>query len=99
VLTFGTLLDLAGIEPSAVRLLRHQDNRYSGYPSPYVLWRDHRARFEAYQETQAVGDAADLRAPYWASFVGVPGKEGCSSGFTRPSWSAFSRTIAHTVSR
>lgn len=75
LLTFGTLLDLAGIARSSVRLLRHQDNRYTGFRSPYVLWRDDRPRFEAYQETQAVGDAADLRAPYWASFVGVPGKE------------------------
>lgn len=74
-LTFGSILDLAGVDRSAVRLLRHQDNRHAGSPSPYVLWRDHRARFEAYQETQAVGDAADLRAPFWASFVGLPGKE------------------------
>lgn len=75
MLTFGVLLDLAGIERSAVRLLRHQDSRYPGHPSPYVLWRDYRARFEAYQETQAIGDAPELRAPYWASFVGVPDKE------------------------
>lgn len=75
MLTFGVLLDLAGINPSAVRLLRHQDNRYTGFQSPYALWRDHRSRFEAYQETQAIGDEGQLRAPYWASFVGVPGKE------------------------
>lgn len=75
MLTFGTLLDMVGIDRSAVRLLRHQDNRYTGYQSPYVLWRDHRPRFEAYQETQSTGDAAALRAPYWASFVGVPGRE------------------------
>lgn len=75
LLTFGSLLDLAGIDRRQVRLLRHQDNRYTGFQSPYVLWRDHRDRFEAYQETQAIGDVADLRAPYWASFVGVPGKE------------------------
>lgn len=75
VLTFATLLEVAGLPLSSVRLLRHQDNRYPGYPTPYVLWRDHRARFEAYQETQAFGDAPDLRAPYWASFVGLPGKD------------------------
>lgn len=63
LLTFGALLDLAAIDRSQVRLLRHQDNRYTGFQSPYVLWRDHRERFEAYQETQAIGDAADLRAP------------------------------------
>ena len=75
MLTFGDLLDLAGIARHEVRLLRHQDNRYTGFRSPYVLWRDDRPRFEAYQETQAIGDAGQLRAPYWASFVGVPGKE------------------------
>ncbi|WP_234839883.1 GIY-YIG nuclease family protein [Sinorhizobium meliloti] len=75
VLSFGNLLDLVGIERSAVRLLRHQDNRYTGYHSPYTLWRDHRDRFEAYQETQSINDEARLRAPYWASFVGVPGRE------------------------
>jgi GIY-YIG catalytic domain len=75
VLTFGTLLQMVGLKSGEVRLLRHQDNRYTGYQSPYVLWRDHRERFEAYQETQAIGDVANLRAPYWASFVGVPGKE------------------------
>jgi hypothetical protein len=75
VLAFGNLLDLAGLDRKDVRLLRHQDNRYPGHPTPYVMWRDDRPRFEAYQETQGIGDAADLRAPYWASFVGVPGKE------------------------
>lgn len=64
LLTFGSLLDLAGIDRRQVRLLRHQDNRYTGFQSPYVLWRDHRDRFEAYQETQAIGDVADLRSPY-----------------------------------
>lgn len=75
LLTFGTLLDLAAIPRSSVRLLRHQDNRYPGHPSPYALWRDNRPRFEAYQATQGFGDAPDLKAPIWASFVGVPGKE------------------------
>lgn len=75
MLTFGDLLELVGIGRSAVRLLRHQDHRYPGFHSPYTLWRDHRDRFEAYQETQAIGDEARLRAPYWASFVGVPDRE------------------------
>jgi len=74
VLIFGHLLDLAGLNRSEVRLLRHQDN-HAGFHSPYVLWRDHRDRFEAYQSTQSIGDEAHLGAPYWASFVGVPGRE------------------------
>lgn len=75
MLTFATLPETASLSPGSVRLLRHQDNRYPGYPTPYVLWRDHRSRFEAYQETQGFGDAPDLRAPWWASFVGLPGRE------------------------
>lgn len=74
-LTFRTLLDLAGFDPRSVRLLRHQDNRYTGHLSPYILWRDNRPRFEDYQATQGFGDAPDLNAPVWASFVGVPGRE------------------------
>lgn len=75
MLSFENLLNLAGIEGGAVRLLRHQDNRHNGFLSPYALWRDHRERFDAYQATQAIGDAARLRAPYWASFVGLLGRE------------------------
>ena len=72
-LTFTTLIDIAGLPRKDVRLLRHKDGRYKGFPSIYALWRDHRARFDGYQETQAFGDEPDLRAPYWASFVGRPG--------------------------
>lgn len=75
MLTFGTLLDLAGLNRTSVRLLRHQDNRYPGHPSPYALWRDNRPRFDDYQATQGFGDAAKLRAPIWASFVGVADKK------------------------
>ncbi|MBY5820010.1 GIY-YIG nuclease family protein [Rhizobium leguminosarum] len=75
MLSFGTLLNLANIDRASVRLLRHQDNRYPGHLSPYALWRDNRARFDDYQATQGLGDAAKLRAPLWASFVGVAGKK------------------------
>lgn len=75
MLTFAMLLDQTGIRRSDVRLLRHQDNRYSARYSPFALWRDDRPRFEAYQETQSIGDAPKLRAPYWAAFVGVPERE------------------------
>ena len=68
VLTFGTLLDLAGLDRKDVRLLRHQDNRYPGYPTPYAMWRDDRPRFEAYQETQSV--ARRLRSPVGVNYDG-----------------------------
>lgn len=79
-LTFTSLLQLAGLSPSDVRLLRHQDTRYPGQPSPYVLWRDDRPRFEVYQSTQSFQNAARLRAPIWASFVGLPDNETLFAG-------------------
>ena len=83
LLSFGTLLDLAGIDRASVRLLRHQDNRYPGHPSPYTLWRDDRARFEDYQATQGFGHAEKLRARLWASFVGVTDKKTLFVGLHR----------------
>lgn len=75
VLTFSHLLQTADIAPATVRLLRHQDSRYPNAPSPYILWRDYRDRFEAYQSTQSFGDQAKLNAPIWASFVGLPNRD------------------------
>ncbi|RYE71923.1 MAG: GIY-YIG nuclease family protein [Oxalobacteraceae bacterium] len=75
LLTFANLLDLEGIDRSSVRVLRHQDNRHTGFLSPYALWRDHRERFESYQATQSFANEAKLRAPFWASFVGVPSRQ------------------------
>lgn len=75
MLAFGNLLDLAGISRVTVKLLRHQENQHTGQRSIYALWRDNRAGFEAYQATQSIGDAAKLRVPLWASFVGLPNRE------------------------
>ena len=66
---FNMLLQDAGIEPSSVRLLRHQDNRSAKGRSPYELWRDNRPAFEEYQRVQTFSNRAKLQAPYWASFV------------------------------
>lgn len=75
MLNFVTFLNEAGLAPTDVRLLRHQDTRYPGCPSPYIMWRDNRSQFEAYQQTQSFPNAAVLNAKYWASFVGLPDKE------------------------
>jgi len=75
MLTFRAILSETGVEPARVRLLRHQDTRYPGHPSPYVLWRDDPEAFEAYQQTQSFENEANLRAPLWASFVGLPGRD------------------------
>ncbi len=74
-LTFAALLKSADMAAADVRLLRHQDTRYPGHPSPYVLWRDNRRAFDAYQATQSLQNAARLRAPIWACFVGLPDSE------------------------
>lgn len=74
MLTFGNLIDLVDLKRRDVRLLRHHETR-PGKPTPYVLWRDHRDRFDAYQATQAFRYDGQLRVPYWASFVAMPGLE------------------------
>jgi hypothetical protein len=83
MLTLATLLNAANISPVDVRLLRHQDTRYPGLPTPYVMWRDDKARFEAYQKTQSFANSAALGNAYWASFVGLPGKETLFVGLYR----------------
>jgi hypothetical protein len=65
VLTFNDLLDLNGLEPRHVRLLRHQDRRLR--PGRlYEAWRTDRAAFEAYQAMQArdVFEVDDLLASF-----------------------------------
>lgn len=66
--TFNQALQAAGLDPHEVRLLRHQTNA-TGRRTPYTLWRDERALFEAYQATQAIKNRARLDSVYWASFV------------------------------
>src|SRR3954451_6247637 len=80
-LRFNTILTQAGIAPAAVRLLRHQDSRSEKGRTPYELWRDNRAAFEAYQEAQSFGNRSKLRGDYWACFVVAPGGETLLGGF------------------
>lgn len=70
-LTFNQALEAYGIESAQVRLLRHQ-GRGPASQTPYTLWRDQRALFEAYQATQQVKDRGRLDGPIWASFVVTP---------------------------
>lgn len=53
MLTFNMLLKSEGIDPATVRLVRHQDKRFPGRPTPYQLWRAGDGRFETYQRLQA----------------------------------------------
>lgn len=50
-ITFSTILREAGIDPSAVHLVRHQ--KAGSRATPYRLWRTDRAAFELYQSIQS----------------------------------------------
>jgi len=82
-LRFNAILVSAGIDPSEVRLLRHQDGRATKGRTPYALWRDDRPAFEVYQGSQSFENRSKLRAPYWASFVASPNGETLLAGFYR----------------
>jgi hypothetical protein len=68
------LLAAAGIDPSEVRLLRHQTDKVLGR-TPYSLWCDHVADFEQYQCIQKSTQRARFNGQYWASFVVPPSGE------------------------
>lgn len=80
-LRFNALLGQAGIAPSAVRLLRHQDGRAEKGKTPYELWRDDRPSFEFYQQGMKIGSRTKLKGDFWASFVVTPGGETLFAGF------------------
>lgn len=70
---FNSLLRQYEIEPVEVILLRHQDGSAVRGRTPYELWRDEADAFEVYQRVQRTKNRAKFsRAPYWASFVGMP---------------------------
>jgi hypothetical protein len=70
MIRFNTLLRDEGIEPAHVKLVRHQDTRYTGRLSPYELWLAADGRLDLYQQIQRrpVFKGARLLA----SFVATP---------------------------
>lgn len=70
-LTFNMVLKNGGLDPSEVRLMRHQHVAESGL-TPYSLWRDDRAEFERYQSAQRTNRSEYFASRYWASFVVPP---------------------------
>ncbi len=70
MITFNELLRSEGIDPAHVKLVRHQDKRFPGRPTPYQLWKAGDGRYELYQKIQRrpVFDRAQLLA----SFVATP---------------------------
>lgn len=73
-LRFNMLLHDEGIDPSDVRLLRHQTGNGPGR-TPYTLWRDDLAGFEKYQSIQHTERRSYFNGRYWASFVAPPSGE------------------------
>lgn len=69
-LNFNSVLLDAGIEPSEVRLLRHQTALPNGL-TPFDLWQRDRAAFDDYQSYQQHAQRAHFSSPYWASFLGL----------------------------
>lgn len=67
---FHVFLAHAGLNPAEVKLVRHQDARYPGRPTPYQLWCANDGRFDAYQRIQS--RERFKHATHIASFVGTP---------------------------
>jgi len=76
MLTFNTLLENAGLDPSKVKLARHKDNRFK--VTPYSVWRNDAEAFRIYNGIQLPKkfDKAD----YIATFVVTPSEETLFSG-------------------
>ena len=71
MITFNALLRAEAIDPVTVKLVRHQDHRISGRPTPYKLWRQRDGSFEKYQSIQS-RPKIFARAKLLASFVATP---------------------------
>jgi hypothetical protein len=71
LITFNSILRSEQIEPSDVKLARHQDTRFPARPTPYQLWRAGDGRFELYQRVQSRAGIFD-GARYLASFLATP---------------------------
>jgi hypothetical protein len=67
---FKTILHQAGLTPTEVILLHHQDQRAARGRTPYELWRDDTTAFNLYQSHQAIDGRSKFRSAYWAAFVG-----------------------------
>lgn len=74
MLTFRHVLEAASIDSSATCVLRHVDAKADPGRNPYQLFLNDRPAFEAYQSLQSLDNRPRLKAAYWASFVGTPGR-------------------------
>ena len=94
MLTFNDLLTLQGVDPTQVRLVRHQDRRLRA-GRLYEAWRNNRAAFEGYQSAQARDifplDAVlatfivtDARKTVFVGMYRVDSVDSCLPGTTDP---------------
>lgn len=65
---FNVLLEYVGLNPATVKLVRHQDSRYPGRPTPYQLWCANDGKLDVYQRIQS--RERFKNATYLAAFVG-----------------------------
>ena len=70
---FNVLLREEGVDPTEVKLARHQDTRWENRPTPYQLWLAADGRLEQYQQIQR--RPAFQGARLLASFVATPFNE------------------------
>jgi hypothetical protein len=79
MLAFNTILRHENINPRDVRLVRHQDTRRPGRPTPYNLWLAKSGRLELYQRIQT--RRVFLVGGLLATFVVTPNGETLFVGF------------------
>jgi hypothetical protein len=71
MISFNSLLRAESIDPATVKLVRHQDKRISGRPTPYQLWKMPDGSFEKYQSIQK-RPKIFAEAKFLAAFVATP---------------------------
>ncbi len=71
MISFNTLLQAEAIDPATVKLVRHQEKRINGRPTPYQLWKLRDGGFEKYQSIQS-RPKIFAEAELLASFVVTP---------------------------
>ena len=74
-LTFNRFLDIEGISPDRVQLVRHQDTRSDALTSPYALWVNRDPGFDLYQSIQHRQVFRLDEGSLIASFVVTPAAE------------------------
>jgi len=70
MINFNALLRNEGLDPAEVKLVRHQDKRIKGRPTPYQIWRAADGKFNLYQRIQT--EPKFQGSKLLASFLATP---------------------------